>query len=292
MVAAEVITDTRAALLPLVTVGIPIRNGDPYFERALESILAQDYPNLEIIVSDNGSTDGTAGLLAHVVAAEPRVRVFRQPKTLTAFDNFAWVMRQGTGRYFMWAAHDDIRPTNFVSSLVASLERDPEVVLAFGDVRVSPIFGEAYQEKQFDYETKGMGRLSRMRRTVFLQCYHIYGLWRADVLRRIPFIFNAWWPDLPLMVAAASLGEFRRVSGVHFDYLEVRKTNEQRAHYQDNSPTVNRVQRTLRLFRVVFKTVRAVSGTGIALCATWFLMEKQFGVIFGLLTRRSRRGDY
>lgn len=292
MAAAEVMTAPRAAVLPLVTIGIPIRNGDPYLERALASLLGQDYPNLEIIVSDNGSTDGTAMLLARAVATDRRVRVFRQPEILTAFDNFAWVMRQGSGRYFMWAAHDDLRPADYVSSLVASLEVHPEAVLAFGDLRVSPIFGDTYASKPFDYETHGMGRLSRMRRTAFLQCYHIYGVWRLEVLRRIPFIFNPWWPDLPLMVAAASLGGFCQVRGLHFDYLEVRKTNEQRAQYQDNTGSVNRVERTLRLFYVIYQTVKAVSGQRVGLLAAWFVIEKQLRLIFGLLTRRIRRGDY
>ena len=292
MAASEVIADTQAVALPLVTIGMPIRNGDPYLERALASVLAQDYPNLEIVVSDNGSTDGTSGVLARAVATDPRIRVFQQSEMLTAFDNFAWVLRQARGRYFMWAAHDDLRPADYVSSLVATLEANPEAVLAFGDLRVSPVFGETYVDKPFDYETQGMGRLSRMRRAAFLQCYHIYGLWRADALRRVPFIFNAWWPDLPLMIAASSLGGFCRVRGLHFDYLEVRKTNEQRAQYQDNAHTVNRVERTLRLFQAVFQTVKVVSGTGLALLATWFVIEKQFWVALGLLTGRIRRGDY
>ncbi len=292
MAAPEVIADNQAAALPLVTIGMPIRNGDPYFERALASVLAQDYPNLEIVVSDNGSTDGTAEILARAAATDPRIRVFRQSEMLTAFDNFAWVLRQARGFYFMWAAHDDLRPENYVSSLVASLQANPEAVLAFGDLRVSPVFGEAYVDKPFEYETQGMGRLSRMRRAAFLQCYHIYGLWRHDALSRVPFIFNAWWPDLPLMIAAASIGGFYRVRGLHFDYLEVRKTNEQRTQYQDNTRNVNRVDRALRLFHVVFQTVKAVSGTVLALLATWLVIEKQFRVAFGLLTGRIRRGDY
>lgn len=282
----------RGSALPLVTIGIPVKNGAPYFERALERVLAQDYPNLEIIVSDNCSTDDTSEVLARVSATDPRMRVFRQSKMLTAFENFAWVMRKGNGRYFMWAAHDDLRPAEYVSMLVGSLEAHPDIVLAFGDLRVSAVFDDAYVSKPFDYETQGMGHLSRMRRTAFLQCYHIYGLWRADSLRRIPFIFNAWWPDLPLMIAAASLGGFCRVRGLYFDYLEVIKTNEQRAQYQDNKLYVNRIQRSLGLFRAVYETVRTVSGTSLALIATGFVIEKQFRVALGLLTRRIHRGQY
>ena len=292
MVATPVIADSHSEELPLVTIGMPIRNGDPYFELALESVLAQDYPNLEIVVSDNGSTDGTSGILARVAALDPRIRVFRQSKILNAFENFEWVLRQARGRYFMWAAHDDLRPENFVSSLVAKLQVNPEAVLAFSDLRVSPVFGESYFYKMFDYETQGMGRLSRMRKTAFLQCYHIYGMWRYDALTRIPFIFNPWWPDQPLMIAASSIGVFCRVPGLYFDYLEVRKTNEQRAIYQDNTLKLNRVSRTLRLFHVIFQTVRVVSGTMFALIATWFVVEKQIWVAFGLLTGRIHRGDY
>ncbi len=292
MAAPEVMPDPVASALPLVTIGMPIRNGDPWFERALASVLAQDYPNLEIIVSDNGSTDGTAGAVARAAATDLRIRVYRQSEVLTAFDNFAWIMRQGRGRYFMWAAHDDLRPAHYVSSLVEHLERNPEAVLAFGDVRVSLVFGKEYRVKPFLFESDGLDRSTRMRRATNQQCYHIYGLWRADVLRRIPFIFNGWWPDLPLMIAAASIGPFSRVHGVHFDYLEVRKTNEQRAQYQDNLRSVNRVGRAFKLFLVTFLTVKPVAGTGFALLATWFVIEKQFRVAFGLLTGRIHRGDY
>ncbi|MBK8523305.1 MAG: glycosyltransferase family 2 protein [Betaproteobacteria bacterium] len=155
MAASEVITDNQAAALPLVTIGMPIRNGDPYFERALASVLAQDYPNLEIVVSDNGSTDGTAEILARAAATDPRIRVFRQSEMLTAFDNFAWVLRQARGLYFMWAAHDDLRPANYVSSLVASLQAYPEAVLAFGDLRVSPVLAKPMSTSRLTTKRRG-----------------------------------------------------------------------------------------------------------------------------------------
>lgn len=250
----------QTASLPLVSVGMPVRNGSPYFARAIESVLAQDYPNIEIVVSDNCSEDDTSVLLGEVVARDQRVRVARQPEVLTAFDNFAWVLRQAKGKYFLWAAHDDLRPIDYVSRLVAHLEGHSQAVLAFGDLRVSPRFGAGYRPKAFSYETVGMGCYARMRKAAHQQCYHIYGVWRNDVLKAIPFIFNPWWPDLPLMISAAGMGEFHRVDGVLFDYLEMQKTNEERVKYQDNSDRVCRICRTLKLFRVTFSTVLRVKG--------------------------------
>ncbi len=281
----------QSFVLPLVTIGMPVRNGDPYFEAALASVLAQDYPNLEIIVSDNGSTDNTPAVLARANVTDSRIRIFRQDKVLTAFDHFAWVMSQARGRYFMWAAHDDLRPAHYVSSLVEYLERKPKSVLAFADLRVSSIFGKDYQQKLFSFESEGVDRLTRMRKAASQQCYHIYGLWRTEVLRRIPFIYNGWWPDLPLMIAAASIGPFSRAEGVNFDYLEVRKTNEQRAQYQDNGRPVNRVFRVLKLFRVTFLTIKHVAGTKLAILATWFVLEKQLRVAFSLLSGKVNSGD-
>lgn len=291
MVASEVIPDTRAAPPPLVTIGMPIRNGEPYFERALAGVLAQDYPNLEIIVSDNGSIDGTASILARVSAGDSRIRIVRQDETLTAFDNFAWVLGQANGKYFLWAAHDDLRPKHYVSSLVGHLERHPEAVLAFGELRVSQVFGETYHPKYFRYENAGLGPYARMRQAAHQQCYHIYGVWKTDALKAIPFIFNPWWPDLPIMVAAGSLGEFHRVPGVVFDYLEMPKTNLQRAQYQDNSVRVCRVSRAVKLFWVTYQTVSRVRGAVAGVLAMMFVIEKQFRVVWGLMTGQIKRGQ-
>jgi glycosyltransferase involved in cell wall biosynthesis len=279
------------AVMPLVTIGMPVRNGDPYIEDALANILEQDYPNLEIIISDNCSTDSTPAILKRVQSTDPRIRIFRQDELLTAVEHFEWVMNQARGCYFMWAAHDDLRSSNYITSLVQHLEKRPNSVLAFGDLRVSSRFGKGYNSKLFPFETEGLAKLARARKAAHSQCYHIYGLWRTDVLRGIPFIFNGWWPDLPLMIAASTIGHFSRAHGVYFDYLEIKKTNVQRVQYQDNQSSYNRIGRTLRLFLVTFLTVQPVSGSKTAFISTLFVIEKQFRLAFGLLTGRIRRGE-
>jgi glycosyltransferase involved in cell wall biosynthesis len=72
---------------PMVTIGIPTYNrARGYLREALESALAQSYSNLEIVVSDNGSTDNTQSVVRSY--ANPRIRFFRQQPPVTPNDNF------------------------------------------------------------------------------------------------------------------------------------------------------------------------------------------------------------
>ena len=67
---------------PLVTLGVPVRNGAAMLAAALDSIVAQDYPNLEVVVSDNASTDATPEILRDYVQRYRHIRVIRQERRL------------------------------------------------------------------------------------------------------------------------------------------------------------------------------------------------------------------
>lgn len=77
--------------LPLITVYLPTHNRKELVTRAINSVLAQDYPNLELIVVDDGSSDGTDTLLHSFYGANSRIRIFRQetPKGACAARNLA-----------------------------------------------------------------------------------------------------------------------------------------------------------------------------------------------------------
>jgi glycosyltransferase involved in cell wall biosynthesis len=120
---------------PLVTVGVPVFDGEALLERALGSIVGQTYQNLEIVVSDNASTDGTAAIIAAFAARDQRFRCFRQPVTLPALANFRFVLDHGSGKYFFWAPHDDWWDARFIELGVAALEKNPDAVAAMGTVR-------------------------------------------------------------------------------------------------------------------------------------------------------------
>ncbi len=122
--------------MPLVTVGVPVYNGEEYLERALSSILAQSYSHLEILISDNCSTDGTAAICRRVAATDPRISYVLQDRNIGAFENFQFLLDRARGEYFMWQAADDDAEPELVEKLVAALEANPDYSVAGTDVRV------------------------------------------------------------------------------------------------------------------------------------------------------------
>lgn len=118
--------------LPLVSVCIPSYNRAERLRRAVEKLLAGTYPNLEIIISDNASTDHTPEVCAALRAASPRVRVFRHAENHGMTRNFEFARSQATGKYFLWHGDDDYISPDYIALCVAELERDPALVLASG----------------------------------------------------------------------------------------------------------------------------------------------------------------
>ena len=94
--------------LPLVSIGLPVYNGDTSLRAALDCLLAQDYPNIELIISDNASTDTTPKICEEYSQNENRIKYFRSKENHGAIWNFNRVFELSAGKYFMWAAYDDI----------------------------------------------------------------------------------------------------------------------------------------------------------------------------------------
>lgn len=117
--------------IPLVTVGLPTYNRAGYLQRAIESVLAQDHPRIQLIVSDNASTDDTTEVCRPYCEAKELVYV-RHETNLGPVENFRAVLRRAEGQFFMWLGDDDELSENYVSSCLSVLVEDPEVALAAG----------------------------------------------------------------------------------------------------------------------------------------------------------------
>jgi len=129
--------------LPKVSVGMPTFNRPHGLRRALEGIVGQTYPNLEIIVSNNASPgDEVEAIMREFMRRDARIRYYRQPENFGPDHNFQFVLDKATGEYFMWAADDDWRALEFVEELVHQLNVHPEASLAFCDFTAASETGE------------------------------------------------------------------------------------------------------------------------------------------------------
>ncbi|HVJ20318.1 MAG TPA: glycosyltransferase family A protein [Polyangiaceae bacterium] len=115
----------------LVSILIPTLNRRALLERAVDSALAQTHQDLEIVVSDDGSTDDTRSYLADLVARESRVRLAPQNPAPGLFTNMNHLLEQRRGDFFCVLADDDRLEPDFVERLLGHLEQRPRCVACF-----------------------------------------------------------------------------------------------------------------------------------------------------------------
>ncbi|SJZ32426.1 glycosyltransferase family 2 protein [Sediminibacterium ginsengisoli] len=96
------------ATYPLISVIIATYNGERFIRQQLDSILGQTYPNLELIVTDDCSTDNTPGILQEYASKDSRVKVYRNEVNLGYVKNFEKGMRLSTGQLMAPSDQDDI----------------------------------------------------------------------------------------------------------------------------------------------------------------------------------------
>ncbi len=172
---------------PLVSIGVPTYNRAHLLERALNNLAAQDYPHLEIVVSDNGSTDETADVCARMQEQYPFIRYHRNIRTVPPFDNFKNALLLSKGPYFMWAADDDLWESDFVSTLVHHLKKDADLVLVAAEAQYVMLDGfklPFFAEGKHYYKKLSSRSQWRRLRTVITKSYGnlIYGLYRREAL--------------------------------------------------------------------------------------------------------------
>jgi Glycosyl transferase family 2 len=258
---------------PLVTLGMPVRNGAAMIRAALDSMVQQDYPNLEIVVSDNASDDETPAILRDYSNRYNFIRTFRQQKPIPVFENFMFVLGQARGDFFAWCAHDDTRSLNFVSGLLPAFS-DSQTSLAFGDTYLWDGKNPASLHSDYNFATDGLPRWLRLRKAALMQCFDMYGLWRIDALRKLRVRHARWWPDLPVMTGAAVDGEFRYVAGVTLRYFEIPKTTAQRAHYEQYTAGASLIGNLFDVSRGCFITVSRDAGLPYGLLTLVFVIER------------------
>lgn len=163
-----------ARSLPLVSICVPTWNRAPFLKVTLESVLAQDYPRFEVVVSDNCSADDTERVCREFAVADPRVRYVRQSRNLGLHGNHNFLIEASRGDLLCFFHDDDLYDPRIVSEYVAFLAAHPEVGIVGADWNLIDDDGLLIGSRCYDVKpvTPGLQYIERTTRTgrSFLGC--------------------------------------------------------------------------------------------------------------------------
>lgn len=182
---AQETDDPQLGSPPLVSIGLPVFNGDRYLAGTIRSILGQTFADFELIIGDNASADGTQALCEAYAAADPRIRYFRNPRNVGAGPNYDLCFHRSRGRYFKWAAHDDMLARDYLTAAVAALERQPDAVLC--TTGITEIGPDDEVRRVYANDLPGVDAASPAHRLAAVihhrhQCEDFFGLYRREAL--------------------------------------------------------------------------------------------------------------
>lgn len=198
---------------PLVSIGMPVYNGENYIRQALDSLLTQAFENFELVISDNASTDATQRICLEYAAKDPRIQYHRNAVNTGLDNNFNRVFELSSGKFFMWAAHDDIWEPNFVSRCLKVLRHYPSVVLCYPQSDFIGPDGEQLWAPLSSFDTRGMNLIARFHVVFWGINYNfpIHGLIRSEALKRTRLLKNILGSDIILLTELSLLGHFAHV---------------------------------------------------------------------------------
>lgn len=205
---------------PGVSIGLPVYNGENFLAAAIESILAQDYTNFELIISDNASEDRTPAICQHYCKKDDRIRYLRLDTNRGAASNYNRVFELSRASFFKWQAHDDICLPGFVSSCLNAFKGAPaSTVLVYPKSEV--IDADGKRDERFLPESLATTdplphrRLAVVLRNLNMAC-PVFGLIRSSALRQTRLIGPFVASDYVLLAELAMLGGIWEIPEVLF----------------------------------------------------------------------------
>jgi glycosyltransferase involved in cell wall biosynthesis len=198
---------------------MPVYNGANYIRRAVQSILAQDYEDFELIISDNASTDETESICREFAARDSRIYYARNDTNVGASRNYNKVFRLARGQFFKWAAHDDECYPTLLRRCVEVLERAPDqVVMVYPLAELIDKEGKVLISILDRIECRDPRPHRRLAHLLWYRgdCDAVFGLIKAEYLKKTRLIGPLFAADIVLLAELAMLGEIWELNEVLF----------------------------------------------------------------------------
>ncbi len=269
-----------AAEGPLVSVGVPVFNGEAFLEDAIRSVLAQTLDDLELILCDNASQDRTAEICSDYAARDPRVRYFRNSRNLGAAANYNLAFSHARGRYFKWLAHDDRMLPSFLTKTYRVLEERSDAVLC--NTVISYIDAAGTRLGLYDSKLAGADALAPSERFAWMvlrshTCVDFFGLIRRRALQDSLLHGSFHGADRALLAQLALRGRMIQLPAPLLAmrehpnrYTRLQQRSADRASWHDSAQGGKASFPTWRLYGEYLKLVRreALTPTERSRCYT------------------------
>jgi glycosyltransferase involved in cell wall biosynthesis len=212
--------DGKIAQRPLVTAVVPCYNAAEFIARTFDSLAAQTWPNLEILIGDDASTDDTYRHCEAFAEGRQNVRLVRREENLGWLRNTNDLMSRAAGELMFFAFHDDVVAPTYVERLADTLIHNPRAVLAFTDLEVTELDGST---EHWSFERLNGMRNPLVRGIVMAQRTNGWwvpnrGLFRSWAFERIggikPNEAGEYSADWTWLLHMSLLGEFVQVPEV------------------------------------------------------------------------------
>jgi glycosyltransferase involved in cell wall biosynthesis len=258
--------NVMANRVPLVSVGLPVYNGAPFIERALDSLLAQDFDDLEIVICDNASEDSTAKICTAYAERDPRIRFHSNPENLGLVRNFNRTFELSRGTYFKWAAHDDWHAPESLRVCVDMLDASPTAVACGTGVSIVDEDGTPVGEWLPSVDLEGAEPHQRFHRLIFMlgQPHLLFGMMRSSALASTHLMQSYLGSDRTLLAELSLLGPIVQTPRILHFYTLSSYVRRRRYH----APSVvldfaNRERLPLRTPRLIYTHLAVVTQSNL-----------------------------
>jgi glycosyltransferase involved in cell wall biosynthesis len=161
---------------PLISIGLPVYNGEVFLRKAIDSVLSQTFRNFELIILDNASLDSTEKICKVYKKKDNRIKYIRQKVNVPAFNNFKNTLDEARAKYFMWIAADDMFGNqNYLQIIIKKISY--KYNFYFTDVSIIDDKEKIIKPKVMQRFENCKTKFDFFKETIYICSYQFYGLY-------------------------------------------------------------------------------------------------------------------
>ena len=208
---------TSSDQVPTICLGMPLYNQTKYLQKALDSLLVQTYGNFRLVIADDSTEPGPGQIVKSFSDKDSRITYYKNETRMGLVDNWKNCFRlAGDVEYFAWVGDHDVWHPEWLKSMVQVLDNHPGTVLVYPETVRIDSEGQKKRDKKPvpTFSTLGLSDVERVE-AVCRNGRHfgkmVYGLFRAEALRRAGVFRRVLYPDVILLLELSLQGDIHQV---------------------------------------------------------------------------------